>query len=103
MLERARLRGDFFALLETRDEEQAWQSYTDSRGRDVRESFTQRYDHVAQILHLTGYRRWRNGNEERTKVTCEALRYTFPQELAALLRHGGFTAIRQYGDWTLSR
>jgi SAM-dependent methyltransferase len=101
VLERARLRGDFFAFLETRDEEQVWQTYTDSRGREVRESNTQAYDHVAQILHLTGYRRWREGNEERTTVTREALRYTFPHELAALLHHNGFTVIRQYGDWNL--
>jgi hypothetical protein len=27
------------------------------------------------------------------------LRYTFPQELAALLHYNGFTVLRQYGDW----
>jgi hypothetical protein len=27
------------------------------------------------------------------------LRYTFPQELAALLHHNGFTIARRYGDW----
>jgi hypothetical protein len=27
------------------------------------------------------------------------LRYTFPQELAALLYYNGFTIERQYGDW----
>lgn len=101
VLERARLRGDFFAFLETRDEERVWRTYTDIRGRDVRDSHTQTYDHVAQILHLTGYRRWREGNEQRTQVTREALRYTFPQELTALLHHNGFTVIRRYGDWSL--
>jgi SAM-dependent methyltransferase len=100
-LERARLRGDFFAFLETRDEERAWRTDTDTWGHDVRESFTQAYDHVAQVLHLTSYRRWREGNEERTKVAREALRYTFPQELAALLHHHGFAVIRRYGDWNL--
>ena len=97
----ARLRGDFFALIETRDEEQVWQTYTDSRGREVRESFTQAYDQIAQILRLTYYRRWREGDAERTKVTHEALRYTFPEELTALLQHHGFTVIRRYGDWQL--
>jgi SAM-dependent methyltransferase len=101
VLERARLRGDFFAFLETRHEEQVWRTYTDIKGRAVRESFTQAYDYVAQILHLTSYRRWREGHEERTTVTREALRYTFPQELMALLHHHGFTVIRQYGDWNL--
>jgi hypothetical protein len=98
-LERARRRGDFFACLETRDEEQAGTAYTDISGRDVQESLTQVYDHIAQILHLTSYRRWREGDQERTKVTREALRYTFPQELAALLHYNGFAIIRQYGDW----
>jgi hypothetical protein len=29
------------------------------------------------------------------------LRYTFPQELAALLHYNGFTIERRYGDWNL--
>jgi len=90
-----------FAFLETRDEEEDWQTYTDSSGRDVRVSRTQAYDHVAQILHWTTYRRWREGDREYTKTTRIALRYTFPQELAALLHYNGFAIIRQYGDWNL--
>jgi hypothetical protein len=90
-----------FAYLETRAEEVAWQSYTDISGREVRVSMTQVYDHVAQILHWTTYRRWREGGQEQTKVTRIAVRYTFPQELAALLHYNGFTLIRQYGDWNL--
>jgi len=90
-----------FALLETRDAEQEWQTYTDSSGREVRVSNTQAYDHVAQILHWTTYRRWRENEEEHTKITRIAVRYTFPQELAALLHYNGFSIIRQYGDWNL--
>ena len=90
-----------FANLETRDVEEAWRTYTDSSGRDVRVSKTQVYDHVAQILHWTTYRRWSAGNQEHTKITRIAVRYTFPQELAALLYYNGFTIIRQYGDWNL--
>ena len=41
--------------------------------------------------------------EEHTKITRIAVRYTFPQELAALLHYNGFTIIRQYGDWDWSR
>ena len=93
--------GDLWANLETRDVEEDWRTYTDSSGRDVRLSKTQVYDHVAQILHWTTYRRWREGDQEHTKVTRIALRYTFPQELAALLYYNGFTIIRQYGDWNL--
>jgi SAM-dependent methyltransferase len=90
-----------WANLETRDAEADWPTYTDSSGREVRRSKTQAYDHVAQILHWTTYRRWREGEEEHTKVTRIALRYTFPQELAALLYYNGFSIIRQYGDWNL--
>ncbi len=90
-----------FAFLETRDEEEDWRTYTDSSGRDVRVSKTQSYDHVAQILHWTTYRRWREGDQEQTKITRIAVRYTFPQELAALLHYNGFTIIRQCGDWNL--
>jgi SAM-dependent methyltransferase len=90
-----------FAFLETRDEEENWQTYTDSSGRDVRVSRTQAYDHVAQILHWTTYRRWREGDREQTKITRIAVRYTFPQELAALLHYNGFTLRRRYGDWNL--
>jgi hypothetical protein len=40
--------------------------------------------------------------EEQSKVTRIALRYTWPQELAALLHYNGFTLLRQYGDWDLT-
>jgi len=92
---------DLWANLETRDEEVHCQTYTDSSGRTKRVSRTQAYDHVAQILHWTTYRRWREGDREQTKVTRIAVRYTFPQELAALLYYNGVTITRQYGDWNL--
>jgi SAM-dependent methyltransferase len=88
-----------FVDLETRAEEEARPSFTDAYGREVRESRTRTYDHVAQVLHWTSYRRWHEGSEERTKITRIALRYTFPQELAALLHYNGFTVVRRYGDW----
>src|SRR3712207_2671019 len=50
-----------FAFLETRDEEEYRRTDTDPSGREVRVSMTQAYDHVAQILHWTTYRRWREG------------------------------------------
>jgi hypothetical protein len=90
-----------FANLETRDTEEDGQTYTDSSGREVRVSRTQTYDHAAQILHWTTYRRWRAGDQEHTKITRIAVRYTFPQELAALLYYNGLTILRQYGDWNL--
>lgn len=89
----------FFVTLETRNEEQDWPSFINAHGYEVRISTTQVYDHVAQIVHVTGYKRWYEGEEEHTMITRTALRYTFPQELAALLHYHGFTILRQYGDW----
>jgi SAM-dependent methyltransferase len=60
---------------------------------------TRTYDPVAQLLHWSSYRRWHEGAKERTKITRTALRYTFPQELAALLHYNGFSVVRRYGDW----
>lgn len=90
-----------FAFLETRDEEEDGPVYIDTLGCEVHTSITQAYDHVTQILHWTTYRRWRVGDEEQTRTTRIAVRFTFPQELEALLYYNGFTIIRQYGDWNL--
>ena len=62
---------------------------------------TQVYDHVAQIVYWTTCRRWREGEHEHTSVTRITARYTFPQELAALLHYNGWSIIRQYVDWNL--
>src|SRR5918997_236068 len=89
-----------FVYLETRAEEEALPPHTNAHGREVRESRSRTYDHVAQVLHWTSYQRWHEGGaQERTKTTRIALRFTFPQELAALLHHNGFTIARRYGDW----
>jgi SAM-dependent methyltransferase len=90
-----------FTLLESRDDEEEGQPYADAGGHVVRVSRTQTYDHVAQVLHWTTYRRWHEGQQEIARVTRIALRFTFPQELAALLHYNGFVIARQYGDWTL--
>jgi ubiquinone/menaquinone biosynthesis C-methylase UbiE len=91
----------FFAYLETCEKEQYQGTYTDAAGHEVRVSIAQVYDHVEQVMHWTGYRRWMEGNEEKTKVTRTAARFTFPQELEALLFYNGFSITRQYGDWNL--
>jgi len=90
-----------FVSLETREREEAWPSYIDPGGRKVRVSKTRVYDPVSQIMHWTTYRRWQEDGQEKIKVTRIALRYTFPQELAALLHYNGFSIIRRYGDWNL--
>lgn len=90
-----------FVPLETNTKEQDWPPFIDTNGREVRVSRTYVYDHVAQIHHWTTYKRWHAGKKEHTKITRTALRYTFPQELAALLHYNGFSIERQYGDWSL--
>ena len=101
LLTHSRGQEGLFVNLETNEEEQDWPSFVDTGGREVRVSRTRAYDPVAQILHWTTTRRWHEGGEEHTKVTRIALRYTFPQELTALLYHNGFSIVRQYGDWNL--
>lgn len=101
MFSRSENRERRFFSLTTNDEEEAWPSFIDVNGNEVRITRTQVYDHVAQILHLKSYKRWYVGEKEYTKIARTALRYTFPQELAALLHYNGFTIVRQYGDWNL--
>ena len=88
-----------FVTLDTRIEEEAGVPFISAEGHAVRVSRTQRYDHVTQVLHLTSYKRWNDGKQDHVKVARTAARYTFPQELAALLYYNGFTITRQYGDW----
>ena len=92
---------ELFAFLEDWPEEMPSGTCVDSEGREVRLSRTQRYDHVAQVLHWTTYRRWWESHREQTRITRIAVRFTFPQELAALLHHNGFALLRQFGDWSL--
>lgn len=99
LLPNQRTREGFFVTLETIGEEVRRPSYIDADGHEVHVTTTQVYDHVAQVVHVTGTRRWRDGEQEHTRVTRTALRYTFPQELAALLHYNGFSILRRYGDW----
>jgi SAM-dependent methyltransferase len=99
LLPNTHTREGFFPILETRLEPVAGPSFVDVEGHTVHETLTQVYDPVTQILHLTSQKRWQDGAHERTKTTRTALRYTFPQELAALLHYNGFQLERQYGDW----
>lgn len=95
-------RAGLFVALATNPAEVAWPPFINAHGHEVRVSTTQVYDHVAQIVHLTSYKRWHDGAEAHTAIARTALRYTFPQELAALLHYNGFAIDRQYGDWDLA-
>ena len=80
-------------------EEEFEYSYRSVEGQQVSVSFTQRYDPIAQIMYWTSYRRWKDGDRDRTKETHIACRFTYPQELEALLHYNSFEVIQQFGDW----
>jgi SAM-dependent methyltransferase len=101
LLPNMKTREGFFPAIETCTEEEFSPSYINVDGYEVRVSTTRTYDHIGQILHLVGYKRWYEDGKEHVKTARTALRYTFPQELAALLHYNGFVLQRQYGDWNL--
>jgi SAM-dependent methyltransferase len=82
--------------------ESEWMTYTNDSGYRVRIMETREYDHGAQVLAYTLFRRWQEDAEDKERVTRIAIRYTFPQELNALLEHHGFSILEQYGDWDKS-
>lgn len=88
-----------FVRLESREEERLWREYTDPDGQLVRIYKAQRYDPIAQLLHMRSTRRRGEGDRAKVAVTRIALRFTFPQELEALLDYNGFTVLRRFGDW----
>jgi len=51
-------------------------------------------------MRLTSYKRWNDREREHIRIARSSLRYTFPQELDALLHYNGFTITRQAGDWS---
>jgi hypothetical protein len=50
-------------------------------------------------MYWTTYRRWNDGKDDHQKETHIACRFTYPQELEALLHYNGFQVIQQYGNW----
>lgn len=81
------------------DDEEPWFSYRNTQGQTVSVSGTQRYDPLEQIMHWTTYRRWKDATKTHRTTTRIACRFTYPQELQALLHYNGFRLIQQYGDW----
>lgn len=85
--------------LSNRPEEELWFTYHNLDGHRVEVSGTQRYDPLTQIMHWTTYRRWQAPAGSRMTTTRIACRFTYPQELEALLHYNGFQIVQQYGDW----
>ena len=82
--------------------ETEWMTYTNDKGYSVRITEIQEYDHAAQVLAYTLWRHWREPHGNMERVTHIAIRYTFPQELNALLEQNGFRILKQYGNWDKS-
>lgn len=82
--------------------ESEWMSYTNHAGHHVRITETRLYDPIAQVLQWTLFRRWQEAGETKERVTTIAVRYTFPQELNALLETQSFCILHQYGNWDRS-
>jgi 2-polyprenyl-3-methyl-5-hydroxy-6-metoxy-1,4-benzoquinol methylase len=80
-------------------DEEYWFSYTSVEGYGVTVSGKQSYDPLAQLMYWTTYRRWSDGQGAQTKETHITCRFTYPQELEALLHYNGFQIVRQYGNW----
>lgn len=87
--------------LTNQTEEELDQEYISVEGYKVSVSSTQIYDPVAQIIFWTSYRRWNDGAGDHQKETHIACRFTYPQELQALLHYNGFEILQQYGHWDL--
>ena len=81
-------------------EEEFDQSYVSVEGYTVSVSFTQMYDPIAQIIQWTSYRRWNDGEGNQQKETHIACRFTYPQEVEALLHYNGFQIVQQFGNWS---
>ena len=79
--------------------EEEWFTYHNVQGQLVRVSGTQRFEPLAQVLHWTTYRRWNDSTGSQSTTTRIACRFTYPQELNALLHYNGFHIVNQYGDW----
>jgi SAM-dependent methyltransferase len=90
-------------LLATDETEHEWFTYATPAGQPVRVSGTDRYDALRQVRTETAYRRWVDSTGQPVlRVAPLSLRYTFPQELEALLHYNGFRVVERFGDWDSS-
>lgn len=77
-------------------------TYTATDGRHLVVTDEQQYDPMTQIQHFTSHYQWLHPDDrhvEREKTLRVALRYTFPQEMEALLHYNGFAIRACYGSW----
>jgi SAM-dependent methyltransferase len=78
-------------------EEKEWFTYQDAQGRTVQVSGTEKYDELRQVMTETAIRRITHSDGSQTTIIAPLdLRYTFPQEMEALLEHAGFRILECY-------
>ncbi len=66
-------------------------SFINVDGHEVRRSTTQVYDSwCSRLLHVIGYKRWRDGEQEQEKADSHCVALYLPAELLALLHSNGF-------------
>ncbi len=76
--------------------------YTTADGGQLAVTEKQHYDPITQIQHYTSWMKTEKPDGQHTeKMIRTALRYTFPQEMAALLHYNGFKIHTLYGSWKL--
>lgn len=86
-------------MLEDVLEEKEWFAYTLPDGREVHVSGTEQYDPLRQLKTETAYRRWTDAaGQTVTRIAPLTLRYTFPQEMEALLHYNGFEIEARYAN-----
>ncbi len=88
--------------LQDRDEETLDGAYMNVQGQRVIVSYRQRFDAPRQLMYWTMYRRWHDGRRDRARESRITCRFTWPQELVALLHDNGWSIERQFGNWDRS-
>ncbi len=78
--------------------EKEWFSYQDAQGRTIRVSGNQSYDELKQLKTETAIRRIIDSNGvETVRVAPLTLRYTYPEEMEAILDQAGFKILERCG------
>ncbi len=76
------------------------EKYTMPDGGQLVITAQQYYDPMTQIQHYTRHLTFHHpGGQQEEKTLRTALRYVFPQEMAALLFYNGFHILSCYGNW----
>jgi SAM-dependent methyltransferase len=76
-----------------------WHSYLDASGSQVVVSGTQRYDAASQVMTHETYRQFAADGTAAAAPTATAVRYSFPQELAAAITAARFEVEGVYADF----